>query len=236
MSSRLHPGTGLLGIPDSWDLPTLLTDQPKLRVVPNAEAALVVSGAVRCWLCGPQGVEINEEFVVELRVPSRFPAILPAVFEQGGCIPPTFHHLDDGALCLGSPMMQRVAIEDAPTLPAFMTRVVLPYLYGFAYHARTGTMPFGELAHGSAGLEEDARRFFRVGEKANVVRLLLRAGERRRVANKRACPCGSPRRLGACHHTVVNAARARFGRDWFRRQAELLIRQRLLERPAGSGQ
>ena len=38
---------------------------------------------------------------------------------------------------------------------------------------------------------------------------------RKRHANKQACPCGSGRRLGRCHHRRINTLREQLGRRWF---------------------
>lgn len=220
---------------EEWGLGSLLAQHPSLRVFPATSDGVVVQGGLRCWAVGADDVVVDEIFEIEIRVYAAFPDILPRVYETARRIPRNFHRLEDEALCLGSSTAQRLAMGNATTLAAFVERVVVPYLYGFLRHESTGRMPFGELAHGAAGLEEDVRRIFGVPPNADAMAVLVLAGQHRRLANKRPCPCGSGRRLGRCHHAQVQRLQKRLGRAWFRREVTQLRRQRRAEagtRPA----
>lgn len=207
-------------IPPAWGLVEALVRHPRLSLVPSrSRDVVIVAGDLRCLASGPGDVVIDETYAVQLRIPRSFPRAVPEAFETGGRIPASFHRHVDGALCLGSPTALRLAVARAPTIEAFLAQVVIPYLYGHAYYARFGTMPYGELAHGAAGLNADFIRLFRMPDRTKVSDLLTLAGLHRRVANKRRCPCGSGVRLGRCHHLRVNALRRRLGRAWFREQA-----------------
>lgn len=215
--------------PPNWELMEVLREHPALSLAPRVSAQVVVAGDFRCFASGPNDVVIDEIYSIELRIPSTFPRDVPQVFERGGRISESFHHLENGELCLGSPTAVRAAINGAPTIRAFLANLVTPYLYGHAFHGRYGVMPFGELPHGAQGLEEHLLHFFRMPADTRVLLLLQLTGLRRREANKRPCPCGAARRLGRCHNTQVNAARRLLGRTWFRQHAALLQRQRELE-------
>lgn len=205
-----------------------LRDHPRLRLRPNDSDATVLAGTLRCWADGVGGL-IDEVYRVELWIPPAFPRATPIVFETAGRIPKSFHHLENGALCLGSPTKLRLVLQEVRTIGGFLDAVLVPYLYGYACHERSGAMPFGELAHGAAGLESELLQIFGVARGADVLRLVELAGLRRRDANKHACPCGRGIRLGCCHHLQVNAMRTRLGRSWWRVQADLIRRQRSLE-------
>lgn len=210
-------------IPRAWGLVDALVRHPGLSLVPTrSRDVVVVAGDLRCLAVWPGDVVIDETYVVQLRIPRSFPRAVPEVYETGGRISASFHRHAGGALCLGSPTALRLAIARAPTVGAFLEQVVIPYLYGHAYHARYGTMPYGELAHGAAGLEADFIRLFRMPDRTKASDLLILAGLHRRVANKRPCPCGSGVRLGRCHHLRVNSLRRRLGRAWFRAQSQLI--------------
>ena len=84
------------------------------------------------------------------------------------------------------------------------------------------TMPFDELLHGAAGLEAAVIEFFQLPARSDALVALVLAGMRKRVANKRLCPCRSGWRLGRCHNVAINTARRRFGRAFFREQAAIL--------------
>lgn len=217
-------------IPAAWRLAEALARQPGLTLVPTASQAVRLEGDLRCHAVGPAGVLVDERYRVAIEVPRTFPRDLPRVVESQGRIPRSFHHLADGALCLGSPIAQTLAIAAEPTVGAFIDRVVVPYLYGHAFHARFGRMPYGELAHGAAGLADDVRRQFRLPSRTCAEEFLRLAGLKRRHANKRPCPCRSGRRVGRCHGAAVHVARRRLGRHMCREQRVMLVRHRILER------
>ena len=50
----------------------------------------------------PGKERIDDEYQIELLIPDGFPEEIPSVRETGGRIPPPFHKLYGGALCLGS--------------------------------------------------------------------------------------------------------------------------------------
>lgn len=216
-------------IPAAWALPDVLRRHPGLRLRPRSTEAIVLAGTLRCWADGGGGV-VDDVYAVEVWIPPEFPRETPVVFETGGRIPRSFHHLENGALCLGSPTALRLVLEQVSTIGAFLDAVVVPYLYSYSCHSRSGVMPFGELEHGAAGLERDLARVFGVPQDADVLRLLQLAGRRRRDANKHPCPCRSGVRLGRCHHLQVNAMRLRLGRGWWRQQANVLRLQRAREK------
>jgi hypothetical protein len=164
----------------------------------------------------PGRERISDRYEVELLVPKDFPKEPVVVREIGGRVPKDFHTNFDGALCLGTPLQLRLALLRVPTLPGFVGRCVIPYLYGFSYHERHGELPFGELAHGSRGLCQDFADLFGVKNEEVAVELERLGSLKKRVANKLPCPCGGNRRLGRCHHLVVNRIRDELGRKWLR--------------------
>ncbi len=203
---------------ERWRLGELLRQHPGLRPAPSARADLRLVGTLAFAAEAPGKQRIEDAYAVELSVPPGFPDDLPSVRETGGRIPPHFHRLTDGALCLGAPTRQRLLLLDAPTLPAFVERVVIPYLYGYSFHEKHGGMPFGELAHGLAGIRQDFAALFGVESEAAGEEFVRLAGMKKRAANKYPCPCGSGHRLGRCHHRRVNFFRDQLGRWWFRAQ------------------
>ena len=133
-------------------------------------------------------------------------------WETGGRIPPDYHKLTNGALCLGSRVGLRLQMGGSPSLLRFVERCVIPYLYGYSYSVKHGAPPFGELAHGELGSLQDLAGLLGVEDLALAVRYCMLAATKRRRANKQPCPCGSGRRLGRCHNRRVNALRKRVGR------------------------
>jgi hypothetical protein len=217
---------GASPIPSSWQLAEALARHPGLTLTPSQTADVLIEGELRCHRMGPDEVVIDENYAVKIQVPAGFPRALPVVWETAGKVPSTFHRNPDTSLCLGSPISQRFAFEKEPTVGGFVDRVIVPYLYSHAYFERFDRMPFGELAHGAAGLEDDVRRIFRLPSRTDAEEFLRLASLKRRNANKRRCPCRSGIRLGRCHAAAVHEARCRLGRFVCRTEWKLLAAQR----------
>jgi hypothetical protein len=192
----------------------LLRNQTGLRLRPVVKGELRFVGSLTFSADAPGWEPIVDRYEVEVTVPPDFPEGPALVRETGGRIPKDFHTNPDGTLCLGSPTRLRLALLGAPTLPGFIDRCVVPFLYGFSHREKHGSLPFGELAHGLRGLRQDYAEFLGVGEESVAVDLLRLGTLKKRRANKLPCPCGSNRRLGRCHHLMVNRLRDELGRKW----------------------
>jgi len=199
-----------------WGLEEILLAYPDLRLVPASDGTLTLAGTL-AFAAEPAGMErIDDEYEIEITVFPGFPAQVPSVRETAGRIPPTYHKLDDGSLCLGSPTRLLLILSGSPTLKGFVERCVAPYLYGYSYVEKNGIPPFGELSHGELGIREDFASLFGVTNPRRVREFVRLTGMKKREANKQLCPCGSSLRLGRCHHRRVNDLRDRLGLRWFR--------------------
>lgn len=200
----------------AWRVDDLLEKYSGLRLVPIRSEGLKLAGPITFSAQARDLESITDEYEVEITVPPKFPRAVPAVRETAGRIPPTYHTLGDGTLCLGSPTRLRLIASESCSLTRFVERCLIPYLYGRSYFEKHGVMPFGELAHGDDGIREDLASIFGVDGRYDLCEFVRLAAMRRREANKQPCPCGSGRRLGRCHNRSVNALRGRLGRQWFR--------------------
>jgi len=145
------------------------------------------------------------------------------VRDIGQRIPGNYHRLTDGSFCLGSPARLRLLLADAPTVTGFIDKCVIPYLYGYSYFEKHGHLPFGELAHGGRGLIDDYKHLLHMPSIEACASMLLLIGQKRRIANKQPCPCGSGIKLGRCHNRIANRLRFKLGRWWCRTEASWLI-------------
>lgn len=207
----------------------VLDTHPGLRVVPTSDADRVsLRGGLRfdAELAGVG--TICDAYEVGVDIPLRFPKLLPGVRELSGRVPRDYHTNPDGTLCLGSPVRLHLALAAEPTLLGFINRCVIPFLAGFSYLAQTGKEWTPGLAHGDDGLLDDYQTLFGVRSAQACVQMMALLGLRKRVANKQACPCGSGRRVGRCHHRVLNPLREQLGRPWWRQEhARWSLRRRL---------
>lgn len=193
----------------------LLVRQPGLRVVPEA-SDLVLAGtlAFNAQIAGK--ARVSDRYEVEIRIPERFPRRIPVVFETGGRIRISYHHLMDGSLCLGSETRLRLMLADGLSLVGFVERCVIPYLYRYSYLQMYGEAPFEDLEHGPDGITEDLRLLLGLERRSEVLPFVRVLAMRKRQANKESCPCGSGIRVGRCHNHLVNRLRNRLGQYWFR--------------------
>lgn len=194
------------------EIAALLARYPGLRLVPSGSMALRVEGTLRFCANGKKTEVIEDGYDVRIEAPENFPEQMALVWETGGRIPPTYHKLDNGALCLGSRVGLRLQMGKSPSILRFIERCVIPYLYGYSYYVKHGAPPFGELEHGELGSLQDLAGLLGVEDLSLAVDFCLLAATKRGRANKRQCPCGSGRRLGRCHNRKVNALRKRVGR------------------------
>jgi hypothetical protein len=215
----------------AWQLDDFLARYPDLRISTSADDTLVLKGLLPFRVQGPQHGVIEDEYQIELRVPAAFPLVLPLARETGSRIPRSHHKLQGGWLCLGAPTAMRLSLSASPTLLTLVEGFVIPYLYGYSYQCVHGTMPYGDLVHGDAGIRDYLATLFGAGQCKCPEQFLRLAGMKKCDANKRLCPCDSGRKLGRCHNRQVNVLRKKVGRHWFRREYDRISRS--LDPPMG---
>jgi hypothetical protein len=196
----------------SADLRDVLNAYPELALKPVRDARSALEGELRFSAERDGLPRLTTSFRVRIEFADD-PTSLPITTELEGRIPRTpDHHVNpDGSLCLGSPFRLRLALARDATLLAYIDRCLVPFLYAAEIReAQSGALVFGELAHGSAGLLSELEQAFGLRGKGPVLAVLSLLALRRRVANKRPCPCGCDRRLGSCrlHQRLVPIRRA----------------------------
>jgi hypothetical protein len=214
-----------------WRLHELLQRYPELRIEPD-DHDLVLHGELAFRVVGPNEEYLEDGYRIEIFVPQDFPENIPFAREVAGRIPLSYHKLQDNFLCLGAPTELRLKLRTSPTLLAFVEEFLIPYLYGHSYFVKTGRMPFGELKHGDDGIRQYLAELFHSENPESSEEFVRCAALKKRRANKMPCPCGSGKRLGRCHHRIVNSLRGRFGRKWFRTEYQKILGA--LDRPSRS--
>lgn len=204
---------------DIWRLQDVLRTHPRLRVKPCPEPhGLHIEGEVQ-FDARPDGAgAIEDTYTVAIFVPANFPQSIPVVRELGGRVPKDYHTNPDGTLCLGSDVRLHLELNDEPTLTGFINRCIIPFLAGCSHLDRTGEELIPGLAHGDDGLRDDYMSLLRVSSFSACVQMMALMSLRKRVANKQPCSCGSGRRVGRCHHLILNTLRERLGRSWWRQE------------------
>ena len=190
-----------------------------LRLVPSKDGDIVLQGVIDFTASANGRRTVSDSYEINLRIPNAYPSELPVVHETGGRIPKDFHKLEGNALCLGSPFRLWLLTKQNPSLLNFIERVVVPYLYAYSLHEAGEAMPFGELRHGAAGLVDDIGEMLGATDSKTAAAYVEAIRRKKRIANKRSCPCGSGMRLGRCHNRRVNALRLVFRSYLSRRTA-----------------
>lgn len=197
-----------------------LKDYHGMSIGPSRDSDMILKGIFSFSAATKGGKNISDTYQIEITIPAEFPRKLPSVRESGGKIPRDgkYHVNFDKTLCLGSPLRLLRKISNKPTLVGFAENCLVPYLYAVSNKLQNGEeFLFGELAHGERGVVEDYMEMFRFKTRAQVDNVLILLGMKRRIANKRPCPCICGRRLGACpFHRTINDYRKLAPRSWFK--------------------
>lgn len=201
-------------------LSQFLSDYPGMSTTPYSDAGVCLRGKFRFKASVPGCDEIDDFYKLEIVIPEKFPQAIPKVKETGGKIPRdgNFHVNPDGTLCLGSPLRLLSKVHRTPSLTGFVDKCLVPYLYAVSHKLiHGGNFIFGELAHGDQGILEDYSVMLGLRERHQITRAIQLLGIKKRIANKRPCPCGCLKRLGVCSfHFKLNEFRKMAPVSWFK--------------------
>lgn len=166
---------------------------------------------------------IRETYQLKVIFPGSYPNSIPKVFETGGKITRTidYHTNSDGSLCLGSDLRVLSILKKSADISSFFKFLVDPFLYSVSYKIKHNCFPYGELKHGEQGLIQDYEVMFGVDGKKAVLQVLEILCKRKRVANKKYCPCGCGKRLSRCRYRFELDHWRQIGkRRWFKNHIE----------------
>jgi len=208
------PGDSLL---KQLAIPEVIKRFEKLRLVPSKDGDIVLRGVIDFTASANSCRTVTDSYEINLRIPKAYPSELPVAHETGGRIPANFHKLQGNALCLGSPFRLWLLNKQNPSLLSFIERVLVPYLYAYSLHEAGEAMPFDELRHGLPGLVDDLGEMLGASDSETAAAYVKAIMRKKRIANKRPCPCGRGMRLGRCHNRRVNGLRVTFRSFLFRR-------------------
>ena len=212
-----------MAVVETPGLREFLRSYPKMSIRPSSGGDLRLKGSFEFNAHHAKEGSIQDSFALEIIVPSGFPKELPRVTETGGRIPRTGeYHVNptDNTLCLGSPLSLLFKLSQKPTLEGFAENCLVSYLFAISRKLNTGgPLPFGELAHGRKGIQDDYAALFELRQPENVGRVLALLGMKKRRANKHPCPCGCRHRLGVCRFNLrLRIFRTLASKSWFRKE------------------
>lgn len=201
-------------------LDDFLDAQPFMSLQPSAGGTIVLEGNFSFSALLHGQPQVQDRYALRIVIPQKFPAELPEVSEIGNRIPrlADFHVNGDGTLCLGSALSLMVRLQENPTLMGFTSKCVMPYLYAMSLKLdHSIDFVFGELEHGTRGLVDDYRALFGLQREEQLFPALKCLLLKKRIANKRPCPCGCGMRLGKCRfNDRIKHFRKIFPKAWLR--------------------
>lgn len=201
-----------------------LDDYPGMSTAPHCSSGICLRGKFSFKAVVSGGEEIEDNFRLEIIVPDKFPQALPKIKEIGAKIPRNgdFHVNHDGTLCLGSPLRLMRKIYENPSVSGFVNECLVPYLYAVSHKIKNGgNFVFGGLVHGETGIMDDYSELFGLKDHSQVAEATRLLGLKKRIANKRPCPCRCGKRLGACaFRHRLNEFRKMAPVSWFKAHAQ----------------
>lgn len=171
---------------------------PDLRLVMDGDRP-TLRGSLQVMNDG----EVIDRFSVEITFPDGI-AKLPRIREIGGRIP---HHSDrhvyvndNGAICTEVPEL--TLLRSKYSLVSYLDGPVRNYFLGQLLVEQGEPWPFGEWAHGKAGLLQAYGEVLGVSGEPEIRRFLDYLGHKK-VKGHWVCPCGSGKQLRACHLATI---------------------------------
>jgi hypothetical protein len=205
---------------DRYDIVQFLNDYPKMSIVPSRKDGLVISGMFSFSASQAGSITISDEYHLKIIMSDMFPKEIPVVYELDNKIPRDGkHHINpDDTLCLGSPLRLKLTLSKSKYLIAFAEKILVPFLYSMSHQRKVGgNLPADELEHGEDGIIRDYYELLKLNSSKQIRMALLLLGIRKRVANKKLCPCNCGKRYGRCkYRKVLEEYRYLANRGWFR--------------------
>jgi len=188
-----------------------LAENSGMTLVPAISKNIVLEGDFSFNLTYKGGNPISDSYRIKLAIPPEFPQKAPSVWELEKRIPtvPDYHINPDESFCLGSPLRLLKILHDNPCLLNFSNSCLEPYLYAVSNKlSNGGPFLFGELAHGREGELTDYCDLFALNSPKQALSAIHALATKKRIANKKTCPCGCKLRLGKCKlHMALNQFR-----------------------------
>jgi len=205
-------------------LEDFLENNKHMSIKPSKDDGLLVEGKFYFIAKTDKHREVRDFYKLRIQIANDFPSSVPTVEEIGDKIPKTeSFHINSSeynySLCLGSPLRLLELLNKNPTLNGFIQYCLIPYLYGVSLKMKYGeNLVFGELAHGNQGIFDEYEEFFNIKEEESLKQVIKMLSLKKRIANKKTCPCGCKKRLGKCNNKLnikINKFRYFSSRSWY---------------------
>jgi len=179
----------------------LIEKYPNLHIEESTDNSVRLLGNIHIYRCANE-FTLNKKYDVELVI-SLAPDTLPIAKDIGNAVDNSFvHRYSNGELCLETGTAIRIRFIDGLDLCAWMNEFVEPYFFSYEYYQRYGEFPFGERPHGCLGTIDTYRELLHCEDPAKLFDLINFA-ENNTYRGHVPCPCGSGKKLRACHGSYL---------------------------------
>ena len=176
---------------------SLLQIYDKLHIEKESNEEIILSGEIlvnRTLL----SYHVYNAYEIKIHIPLKSDE-LPYIFDAGNAIDSNYsHQYKDGSLCLETDAAVRIRFIDGFDLVSWMQEFVEPYFFSYEYYQRFGCFPFGERSHGIEAVLQSFGDVFQETDNTKVCKI-LKFIYRDRYRGHLPCPCGSGKKMRACH-------------------------------------
>lgn len=145
---------------------------------------------------------VYKEYQIQIVIPILSNE-LPYVIDIGHNIDELYpHRYADGRLCLETDTCIRIRFADGFSLSTWVSEYIEPYFFSYEYFNRYGEFPFGERGHGLEGILQTYEELFEEPDAVKVLKLMASIITQR-YRGHMLCPCGSEKKLRACHGKAI---------------------------------
>lgn len=207
-----------------------LNQQKEMRLIPTNQRQFILQGDF-IFKCTCEGENVIEgKYNLSIFVPFNFPKNIPVVEELENKIPRDGeHHVNyDGTLCLGTPFTLSNILYKKPTFENYIENCLIPFFYAIGYEEIQGTkFLFGETPHARNGILYDYAQsldFTDINEQ-NIIYSIHLLSLKKRVANRKFCPCGCNKILRKCNFRFKLNQYRHIPRSWYSKEYKILIKK-----------
>lgn len=190
-----------------------------MSIKPSRNKHTILQGMFDFTVIKDNGDRLIDDYNLKIIIPFNYPKEIPKVYELDKKIPRDGkHHINpDDSLCLGSPFRIQIILSKNLSIVNFAENILVPYLFAISNQKKYGGSIFpDELAHGEVGLLDEYQLIFKMRSKEQIKYAFELLSKKRRIANKKDCPCGCGLKLGTCHyHNILNQFRRVTSRSGF---------------------
>lgn len=176
---------------------SLLQIYDKLHIEKESNQEIILTGEILVNRTA-SSYTLYKTYHIEVHIPFESDK-LPYVFDIGNAIDSNYNHqYKDGPLCLETDFAIRIRFVDGLNLVSWMQEFVEPYFFSYEYYQRFGCFPFGERSHGIEGILQSFGDVFQETDNIKVCKILMFIYSDR-YRGHLPCPCGSGKKMRACH-------------------------------------